>query len=106
MIEIPNLEQPAYAQHELAQLQEQYNQMQLDEEQLGSPEQPQVPLYHGIQASHEFPAANVGEKSHRRTQSTTTTLESPINLYEAANSPYISLPQLVNTTQSPLAADM
>ncbi|KAM9915179.1 hypothetical protein OXX59_010619, partial [Metschnikowia pulcherrima] len=43
---------------------------------------------------------------HRRTQSTTTTLESPINLYEAANSPYISLPQLVNTTQSPLAADM
>ena len=106
MIEIPNLEQPAYAQHELAQLQEQYNQMQLDEEQLGSPEQPQVPLYHGIQASHEFPAANVGEKSHRRTQSTTTTLELPINLYEAANSPYISLPQLVNTTQSPLAADM
>ncbi|KAM9912511.1 hypothetical protein OXX69_002489, partial [Metschnikowia pulcherrima] len=106
MIEIPNLEQPAYAQHELAQLQEQYNQMQLDEEQLGSPEQPQVPLYHGMQPSHEFPAANVGEKSHRRTQSTTTTLESPINLYEAANSPYISLPQLVNTTQSPLAADM
>lgn len=106
MIEIPNLEQPSYAEHELAQLQEQYNQFHEDEIALGSPHQPQGEFGEGSSSIHEFFALPGGEKHlHQRTPSTSTVLELPINLYEAANSPYISLPQLVNTTQSPLPAD-
>lgn len=89
MIEIPNLEQPSYAQHELEQLQEQYNHRPDlppagDSAGAASPE-------HSYTSPFQPSAAHV--------------LDLPIEFSETPASPFVPLPQLVHA-QSPMAVDL
>lgn len=98
MIEIPNLEQPAYAQHELDRLQQQYNQTQDSD----------------LSSQRDLPALGTGTDQGSMIQPGFTTpqlisrvtLELPVNFLDFANSPYVPLPRLINNNQSPMVVDL
>lgn len=94
MIEIPNLE-PTYGQHELEQLQERYNRLLfLDPPNTNSSEP--VSSANTIQLSESEALAPL----HLQTGSSIHS-EQP-----GTESPLVSLPQLVHTTESPIASDL
>lgn len=102
MIEIPNLEQPTYAQNELAQLQQQYNQTDhLSDDAILS----ETPVAIGtLPGNEKLPSSS--SIAHQLGSSTRNILlELPIQ-FDALSPSQTSLPQLINNVQSPMVADL
>lgn len=98
MIEIPTLDEDPYDQQELEQLLEQYNRLSAD-----AREPDAVSSEATIRiASHDTdrPSPGLFRDVHQ------LQLDLPIMFHENSHSPVVSLPQLVNMSNSPMAVDL